>query len=461
MLDPQTFKKIPLFSHLLDEQLQCLSDWGSEISLAAGTQIAKQGDPPDGFYIILEGITEWTRAVGQQEAHAVTLSAGEVFAELILLLDEPYPTNGRALTDVRLYKIPPEQFWEMLRMCPTVMRRILKISTQRSQIHESVTQQQAKLISLGTLSAGLAHELNNPAAAVSRNVQNLEEVLQQLPALALQMHQQPISVEQLQFLSDFYQQAIATAQQTSKLDPLTQSEREDEITDWLEDRAIDDSWKLAPTLVAAGLDIDTLDDLSDRLEKECLGSVLTWLEATLTGTGLLEEMKQSSQRISELIKAMKEYSYMDRAPLQQVDVHEGINSTLTILKHKLKHGVTVVKEYGNLPLICARGKELNQVWTNLLDNAIDAMGGKGKIIIRTTQEGDRVLVEITDNGVGIPPEIQSRIFEQFFTTKEAGKGTGLGLDIARRIVVGQHKGDIRFESRSQETTFQVRLPIKP
>lgn len=461
MLDLETLKKIPLFSHLTDEQLQCLSDWGSEVSLQAGTQIAKQGDPPDGFYIILEGITEWTRTVGQQEAHAVTLNAGDVFAELILLLDEPYPTNGRALTDVRLYKIAPEQFWEMLRMCPTVMRRILKISTQRSQIHESVTQQQAKLISLGTLSAGLAHELNNPAAAVSRNVQNLEEVLQKLPALALQMHQQPISAEQLQFLCNFYAQAIASARQTSKLDPLTQSEREDEITDWLEDREITDSWKLAPTLVAAGLDLDTLDELSDRIEAECVGSVLTWLEATLTGTCLLEEMKQSSQRISELIKAMKEYSYMDRAPLQQVDVHEGINSTLTILKHKLKHGVSVTKEYGDIPPICARGKELNQVWTNLIDNAIDAMGGKGKIQIRTALEGDRVLVEITDNGAGIPAGIQARVFEQFFTTKEAGKGTGLGLDIARRIVVGQHKGDIRFESRSGETTFQVRLPIKP
>jgi signal transduction histidine kinase len=460
MLDLEELRKIPLFSHLPEEQLQCLSEAGSEIHLPAGTIIAQQGDPPDGFYVILEGVTEWTRKVGQQEAHAVTLKKGEVFAELILLLDEPYPTTGRTVTDVRLYKFAPEQFWEILKMCPTILQRILKISVQRSQIHESVTQQQAKLISLGTLSAGLAHELNNPAAAASRNVNNLEEVLQKLPALALKMHQQPIAPEQLQFLCDFYGRAIASAKKTEKLDPLAQSEREDEITDWLEDRGVKESWKLAPTLVAAGLEIDALEELSDRVDSECVGGVLTWLEATLTGSCLLEEIQQSSQRISELIKAMKDYSYMDRAPMQQVDIHEGINSTLTILKHKLKHGVTVKKEYGKLPSICAHGRELNQVWTNLIDNAIDAMKGKGNLYIKTDVERDRVLVEIGDDGTGIPEAIQSRIFEQFFSTKEAGKGTGLGLDIARRIVVGQHQGDIRFDSQPGNTRFQIRLPIK-
>jgi signal transduction histidine kinase len=282
-----------------------------------------------------------------------------------------------------------------------------------------------------------------------------------LPSLALKMHQQPISGEQLQFLCDFYAQAIASAQNTNKLDPLTQSEREDEIADWLEDRGIKEAWKLSPALVAAGLDIDSLDSLGDRVEANCIGSILAWLEATLTGTSLLAEIKQSSQRISELIKAMKDYSYMDRAPMQQIDVHEGLDSTLTILKHKLKHGITVSKNYGDLPPICAYGRELNQVWTNLIDNAIDAMGGKGNLRIRTAVEGDRVLVEIGDDGGGIPAVIQSRIFEQFFTTKEAGKGTGLGLDIARRIIVGQHKGDIRFDSQPGDTRFQVRLPIKP
>lgn len=452
-------RQIPLLSHLEEAQLQCIADKGVKVYLTSGTLIAKQGDPPDGFYIILSGKTEWTRKVGQQEAHAVTLVAGDVFAELILLLDEPYPTTGRTLTDVVLYKLESEQFWEVLQVCPTLMRKILKIAAERSQIHESVTQQQAKLISLGTMSAGLAHELNNPAAAIRRNVETLESVLQALPTLALQIQQQPISAEQVDFLSRFYGRALQSAMKPSQRDPLSQSEAEDELTDWLEDHGVNNGWKLAPTLVAAGLKPDDLEQLKAQADPDCIGSVLTWLEATLTGICTLDQIKLSSKRISELIKAMKDYSYMDRGPLQEVDVHEGIESTLTILKHKLKYGVEVIREYGELPHICAYGGELNQVWTNLIDNAIDAMNGKGHLRIRTAQEGDRVLVEITDDGSGIPAEIQPRIFDQFFTTKEVGKGTGLGLDIVRRLVEGQHKGSVHLESKPGETRFQVRIPI--
>ena len=452
-------RQIPLLSHLEEDQLQCIAAKGAKVHLPAGSLIAKQGDPPDGFYIILSGKTEWTRNVGQQEAHAVTLVAGDVFAELILLLDEPYPTTGHTLTDVVLYKLEPDRFWEVLQMCPTLMRKILKISAQRSQIHESVSQQQAKLISLGTISAGLAHELNNPAAAISRNVETLEEVLQTLPSLALKIYQHPISPEQVDFLSRFYRRSLQSAIKPSQRDPLTQSEAEDELTDWLEEHGVQNSWKLAPTLVTAGLKPNDLEQLKTQVNPDCVGSVLTWLEATLTGSCTLDQIKLSSTRISGLIKAMKDYSYMDRGPLQEVDIHEGIESTLTILKHKLKYGVEVIREYGDLPRICAYGRELNQVWTNLIDNAIDAMNGKGHLRIRTAQESDRISVEITDDGVGIPAEIQSRIFEQFFTTKEVGKGTGLGLDIVRRIVEGQHKGSVLLESKPGETRFLVRIPI--
>lgn len=452
-------KQISLFSHLDDAQLQCIAGKGTKVHLPAETLIAKQGDPPDGFYIILEGKTEWKRQVGQQDTHAVTLVAGDVFAELILLLDEPYPTTGRTLTDVVLYKLEPTQFWEVMQMCPTVMRKILKISAERSQIHESVSQQQAKLISLGTISAGLAHELNNPAAAIRRNVETLEEVLQMLPSLALKIHEQPISPEQVNFLSSFYGRSLLSAMKHSQNDPLMQSEAEDELSDWLEEHGVNNSWKLAPTLVAAGINSDDLEQLKTHVDPNCTGSVLIWLEATLTGICTLDQIKQSSIRISDLIKAMKDYSYMDRGSLQEADIHEGIESTLTILKHKLKYGIEVSREYGNLPRICAYGRELNQVWTNLIDNAIDAMNGKGRLRIRTAQAGDRILVEITDNGIGIPSEVQSRIFDQFFTTKDVGKGTGLGLDIVRRIIEGQHKGSVRFESKPGETRFQVQIPI--
>lgn len=452
-------KQILLFSHLEDTQLQYIADKGKAVHFSTGTLIAKQGDPPDGFYVILAGKIEWSRQVGDQETHAITLEAGDVFAELILLLDEPYPTTGRALTEVRLYKLEPDQFWEVLRMCPKVMRQLLKISAERSQIHESVTQQQAKLISLGTMSAGLAHELNNPAAAIRRNVETLEAILQTLPTLALNMHQQPLSADQVEFLNQFYRHSERSTLCLTQQDPLSQSEAEDALTDWLDDQGIDNGWKLAPTLVAAGLTTADLEQLVAQIDAACISHVLGWLEAMLTGVGTLEQIKQSSTRISDLIKAMKDYSYMDRGPLQEVDVHEGIDSTLTILKHKLKYGIQVVRDYGNLPRICAYGRELNQVWTNLIDNAIDAMDGKGQLQIHTVQAGDRVLVEIIDQGKGIPLDIQSRIFDQFFTTKAVGKGTGLGLDIARRIVEGQHKGSIRFESKPGETRFQVWIPI--
>jgi signal transduction histidine kinase len=452
-------RHIPLLAHLDDAQLQCVADKGETVRLPAGTVIAHQGDPADGFYIILEGKTEWSRQVGQQDTHAVTLVAGDVFAELILLLNEPYPTTGRTLTDVVLYKLDPDAFWDMLRLCPTVMRSLLKISVQRSQIHESVTQQQAKLISLGTMSAGLAHELNNPAAAIRRNVETLEDAFQVLPGLTFKIHQQPFSPEQAEFLDQFYQRSLRAALKPSRRDPLSQSEAEDELTDWLDDNDIASGWKLAPALAAAELTPADLDQLKDQVSGDCLEDLLTWLDSALTGGCTLYQIKQSSVRISDLIKAMKDYSYMDRGPLQEMDIHEGIENTLTILKHKLKYGVEIIRMYGNLPPICAYGRELNQVWTNLIDNAVDAMGGNGKLYIRTEQEGDRVLVEIADTGSGIPTEVQPRVFEQFFTTKEVGKGTGLGLDIVRRIVEGQHKGTVRFESKPGDTKFQIRIPI--
>ena len=411
-------RRVPLFSNLGDEQLQCVAMLGTEIRLDRGTQIANQGDPPDGFYIILEGQTEWFRNVDGEDVSAVLLGAGDVFAELILLLDEPYPTSGRALTAVTLYKLTPDEFWKMLEICPSIMRSVLRIATQRSQIHETVTQQQAKLMSLGTLSAGLAHELNNPASAVRRNVETLETILQKLPILALKLHSSEITQEQLTFLTELYQQLASV--QTAPLDPLAQSEAEDTVSDWLEAHDVENSWKLAPTFVAAGLDVDRLTDIAAHIAPTCLSPTVIWLEATLTGTKLLEEIDLSSVRISELIKSMKDYSQMDQTPLQEIDLHEGIESTLTILKHKLKYGVTIKREYSELPKIYAYGRELNQVWTNLIDNAVDAMDGKGELTIRTLREQNDIVVEIQDTGAGIPEKVRSRIFEPFFTTKGVG-----------------------------------------
>ncbi len=465
-IDPSTqelrrarLRQVPLFANVSEDQLQCVATLGTEVNLASGTQLANQGDRPDGFYIILEGQTEWFRNVNGETVPAVMLGKGDVFAELILLLDEPYPTSGRSLTAVNLYKFTPDEFWKMLKICPNVMRSVLKIATQRSQVHETVTQQQAKLMSLGTLSAGLAHELNNPASAVRRNVQTLETILQQLPILALKLHSSEITQEQLTFLSDLYQQ-LSSAQPAASLDPLAQSEAEDAVSDWLEAHNIETSWQLAPTFVAAGLNADRLTEIAAHIAPTCLSHTVIWLESTLTGTKLLEEIDLSSVRISELIKSMKDYSQMDQTPLQEIDIQEGIESTLIILKHKLKYGVTIKRDYGDLPKIYAYGRELNQVWTNLIDNAIDAMNGKGELTIRTLREQNDVIVEIQDTGSGISEAVRSRIFEPFFTTKGVGAGTGLGLDITRRIVAQRHHGDISVDSKPGATQFRIRLPIQ-
>ncbi len=455
------FRQVPLFAQLTDEHLESITQ-GTEVWLEPGDYVAKEGDPPDNFYLLLEGQVEWTRKVDQQEVYVVTYQAVTFWGHEPILLDIPYPVSGRALSAVHLYKLEPGAFWHMLSICPSITRGLLTTVVQRHGNTQAVSQEYAKLVSLGTLSAGLAHELNNPAAAVSRGAKHLNEVFQELPAWMLKLNLQKMTEKQLVFLADLQRDATKCAKTMFQLDPLAQSDQEDSVSDWLEVHGIADGWKLAPTLVGAGLDGQKLDTIVEQVAPSSLGDVLAWLTALLTGVGLLEEIQHGSLRISQLVLAMKDYSYMDQAPLQEINVHDGLESTLIILGHKLKHGVNVIREYDQgLPRLLAYGSELNQVWTNLIDNAIDAMEGRGKIWVRTSQEGDRIVVEIADNGPGILPELQSRIFEQFFTTKDVGRGTGLGLDIARRIVVGQHKGDIRVFSHPGDTHFQVRLPINP
>jgi signal transduction histidine kinase len=455
--------RVPLFSELPEGELAWISEQGEEVRLEPGTKIAIQGDPPDGFYVVLEGETEWTRSVGGQEVFVVTLGEGSIFAELILALDAPYPTTGHAVTPVRLFKLDVPSFWEMLRICPQVLRGILATSVERAELHESVSQQHAKLISLGTMAAGLAHELNNPAAAVGRSVQEARRVFRESSSRAVKLGALLMSPAERALVADLPDEVARRAENVPSLDSLEQSDREDEVAEWLEERGVEDAWELSPTLVGAGLDVYWLEDLSGHLsERGSLGEVLAWLASETTGDELLREIGQASARISELVGAVKSYSHMDKASQKEVDVNEGLESTLVMLGHKLKKGnVRVTREYeAGLPRVCAHGSELNQVWTNLIDNAIDAVEGDGNVRIRTTREGDRVLVEISDDGPGIPEEIRECIFEPFFTTKDVGKGTGIGLDISHRVVVEELGGEIRVVSRPGDTCFQVRLPVR-
>jgi signal transduction histidine kinase len=458
MLD--ALRQVPLFATTPDDQLRWVTEQGTEVWLSPGEILLSEGEPADYWYVLLEGEVRIMKKMAEQEALIDTLYAGTFFAEVPILLGKPYLASVRALTPSHLLRLGKDCFWHMVTGCPAVSQAILQMMAQRMQIVQSVSQQQQKLVSLGTLAAGLAHELNNPAAAVTGGARHLHKIFQGLPSLWFKLNQHQMTAEQLAFLANLQHDVTARATTSSQLDPLTQSDREDEVTEWLLAHGVADGWKLAPTLVGTGLDTDWLDTVVDHVAADSLGDVLVWLEAMLTGVGLLSEIKNGSMRISHLVRAIKEYSYTDQAPLQEVDVHEGIDSSLTILGHKLKQGMVVTREYDrSLPHICAYGSELNQVWTNLIDNAIDVMGGQGRIWVRTSRENDYLLVEIADNGPGIPPEIQPRIFEPFFTTKGVGEGTGLGLVTSYRVVVGMHKGDIRVFSKPGETYFQVRLPI--
>jgi signal transduction histidine kinase len=450
-------RQMPLFANFTDEQCTSLWDQGSEIYLEAGETLFHEGDPPQGLYILLEGSMEISKKIGAQPVVLAIFGPGQFVGEISLLTGSPHNATVRLTEPSRLLKFDAELF-NGLKSSP-VIGLMLSTMAERLRNTEAQVQQHEKLSALGKMSAGLAHELNNPASASLRAAKQLPETLSTLQALMLSLNQLNLRVDQVQYLIELQASLMQRSSETLVLDSLEISDREEEVAAWIEDQGIPDGWQLAPVLVGAALDIDQLDTLRERVGDSALGAALIWLEGTLRVLGLLRMIETSTTRIVELIKSVKAYSYMDQGPSQEVDIHEGLENTLTILNHKLKN-VTVTREYDhNLPHITVYGSELNQVWTNLIDNAIAAMDGRGHIWIRTWRDEDRLKVEIKDNGPGIPSEIQSHIFEPFFTTKPVGEGTGLGLDISYRIVVDHHQGSIKVDSAPGDTRFQVCLPV--
>ncbi|MEM6713560.1 MAG: ATP-binding protein [Cyanobacteria bacterium P01_D01_bin.6] len=456
----ETLQQVSMLAEVPSEALQWLAAQGRETWLEPGSILRHEGDLADCVFVMLSGELRVYQDMANHELVLATYKTLDFFGELPILTGEArFWASGQAISHCHIFELPKAAFWELLSRCPSVTRRVMSTMAQRMQDVQSLYKQNEKLVALGTLAAGLAHEMNNPIAAIVRCSEDLSRILPQLVTYGGNPPQ--LTPSQQQAIAALYAEAVNQTP-PSPLDPLAQSDREDVLTHWLENHKIPDPWQIVPVLVSVGVDVPWLDHLANQISPEHLPKVLHYFAMASSSKDLLKSIQTGTTRISELVTAIKDYSFMDQAPIQTLDIHQGLESTLTILSHRLKQGkITVQRDYDrHLSPIQAYGSELNQVWTYLIDNAIDVLVDQPipTIKLRTCQEETHLLVEIADNGPGIPPAIQPRIFEAFFTTKAVGQGTGLGLDMAYRIV-RKHGGDIYFESTSSNTQFYVRLPV--
>ncbi|HZT31770.1 MAG TPA: ATP-binding protein [Bryobacteraceae bacterium] len=454
----EELRGIPIFSDLSEDDLLWLASRMSETSLRPAEVYQREGDAADRMIVVLEGELHGRTEAAGADGPAFVVRAGQVTGLLPYSRMARFPSTVRAVAPSRVASLPAAHFREMLDRMPALGPRLVGLMADRIRATTRMSEQRERLAALGKLSAGLAHELNNPASAARRAATGLREAVLALRSANVRLDEQPFTTAQRAFLARLERDEAEACGASAPLDSLERSDREEEIRAWLDARGVAHQPELPGNLADAGVTPATLEQVAAQFPAEALGDVLVRLSATFTIVRLAGEIETGTARIAELVRAIKEYSHMDQAPEQEVDVHQGLESTLVMLRHRLKNGVQVARDYDrSLPRICGHPGELNQVWTNLIDNAIQAMKGEGILRVRTAPEPGWVLVEIGDNGPGIPPEVQSRLFEPFFTTKPHGEGTGLGLDTVYRIVTA-HRGTVCFESEPGDTRFQVRLP---
>ncbi len=454
-------KKVSMFANLPEEDLERLSQMIEQVRLPAGAVLFTEGSPGDQAYIVQDGQIEIIKAAGGRKVLLAVLGAGEMIGEISLLEAAPRSATGQARTDSVLLSIRPEQFDQLLNTSPSATQAILKTVTARLRSTEMALRQSEKMAQLSTLTAGIAHELNNPAAAVQRSTDQLVSALAEARATHYQITQFNFSPTQMESLAELSEMARQGSSQPAMLDALGLSDRESEIENWLQSNGLENSWQVAPPLASLGLQQEKLAALMRCFSTPQLAATLSWVASSHTVFNLLEEICQGAGRINLIVKAMRTYVNMEKSPLVTVQVHENLEKALTTLSGMIGPGIHIQRQFAqDLSSIQAHPNELGLVWTNILDNALDTLNGQGEVILRTRQENYWVVVEIEDNGPGIPDNIQPKIFSPFFTTKPVGKGAGLGLNNSYNIVQ-KDGGTITFLSSPGCTIFTVRLPTAP
>jgi signal transduction histidine kinase len=467
-LTPAELKTLFLFEKLTDDQLSWIASHSETLHAAAGTVVIQEGDPAEKFFVLLSGTIALSRRVGQDDVQTTRTEQRGVYAGAVQAyirdqgVQHTYNASLRALDDSEFLVLEAADFAHLMReWFPMAVHMLEGLALGMRSTQAAVSERQ-RLMALGSLSAGLMHELNNPAAAASRATSSLRQRVAGMRHKLGKLAAGKVAPERLDALVELQEDVIERAAKAPELTAMQTADLEDRLGEWMEEREITHGWDLAPVFAQGGIDIDCLDEIETKVgPRDLLDQAIHWIGYALETDQLMTDIEDATGRVSSLVSAAKQYSQLDRAAHQWIDVHGGLDSTLVMLGHKIGKGaIKVVKEYDKtLPQIPAHPAELNQVWTNIIDNALQAMGGTGTLTVRTYRDDEYVVVEIGDTGPGVPEELRKRVFEPFFTTKPVGEGTGLGLDISYRIVTSGHGGDIVLDSKPGDTRFRVKLPV--